>query len=170
LPKKKERLQPLQIYQLLPRTNCKLCGYPTCYAFAFALISRKKEPADCPELLLNAFSKVVKLLNEHLGTGQVIEGTDLVIDKEKCTGCGDCVVVCNKALTTLARPAMLVHREEVPPVLQIVDGTIQVINWDSCKRTLKEVSLCSLCQEKCPFDALDLVTSSREGEDEEEEW
>ena len=168
MPKKKERLQPLQIYQLLPRTNCKLCGYPTCYAFAFALITRKKEPADCPELLPDALSKVIKLLKEHLGTGQVIEGTDIVIDKEKCTGCGDCVVVCNKALTTLARPAMLVYREEVPPVLQIVDGRVQVINWDSCKRMMSGANLCTLCVEKCPFGAIDLVTSSRSTEEEEE--
>ena len=112
MPKKKERFQPLQIYQLLPRTNCKLCGCAGCYAFAFALINRTKKPADCPELVTEAFSKSFKRLNEEFGEGEVIEGTDFVIDKEKCTGCGDCVVVCDKALITVSRPGMRFYRNE----------------------------------------------------------
>ena len=27
-------LSGLQIYKLLPQTNCKVCGLPTCFAFA----------------------------------------------------------------------------------------------------------------------------------------
>ncbi|WP_257000038.1 (Fe-S)-binding protein [Candidatus Methanoperedens nitratireducens] len=32
----------MELYQLLPRTNCKKCGESTCMAFAVALLSRKK--------------------------------------------------------------------------------------------------------------------------------
>ena len=168
MQKKKERFQPLQIYQLLPRTNCKLCGCASCYAFAFSLINRTKKPVDCPELLTDAFGKVLKRLNEEFGGGEIIEGTDFVLDEEECTGCGDCVIVCGKALTTVSRPGMLFYRDEVPPVLQIVDGRVQVINWDSCKRMMSGANLCTLCVEKCPFGAIDLVTSSRSTEEEEE--
>ena len=168
LAKTKERLQPLHIYQLLPRTNCKLCGLASCYAFAFALINRTKKLADCPELLTEAFSESFKRLNKELGAGELVEGTDFVLDGDKCTGCGDCVVVCDKALTTVSRPGMLFHRNEVPPVLQIIDGRMQVINWDSCKRMLRGANLCTLCVEKCPFSAIELVSSSRQDEEEEE--
>jgi ArsR family metal-binding transcriptional regulator len=34
-------LKGLQIYSLLPKTNCKKCGYPTCLAFAMALAQGK---------------------------------------------------------------------------------------------------------------------------------
>ncbi|MGD8793043.1 MAG: (Fe-S)-binding protein, partial [Anaerolineae bacterium] len=30
----------LQIYKLLPKTNCKDCGYPTCLAFAMKLAAK----------------------------------------------------------------------------------------------------------------------------------
>jgi ArsR family metal-binding transcriptional regulator len=30
----RKRLVAMEIYQLLPQTNCKLCGQPTCFAFA----------------------------------------------------------------------------------------------------------------------------------------
>jgi acetyl-CoA decarbonylase/synthase complex subunit gamma len=40
----------LEIYKLLPRTNCKKCGYPTCLAFAMALAAKKVELTACPDV------------------------------------------------------------------------------------------------------------------------
>jgi CO dehydrogenase/acetyl-CoA synthase gamma subunit (corrinoid Fe-S protein) len=47
---KRDRIQPYQAYQFLPRTNCKLCGLPGCFVFAAALVGREKGLKDCPEL------------------------------------------------------------------------------------------------------------------------
>ena len=41
-------LSGLEIYKLLPRTNCKECGYPTCLAFAMKLAAKQAELAACP--------------------------------------------------------------------------------------------------------------------------
>jgi acetyl-CoA decarbonylase/synthase complex subunit gamma len=41
-------LTGLQIYKLLPQTNCKECGYPTCLAFAMKLAAKQVELAACP--------------------------------------------------------------------------------------------------------------------------
>ena len=41
-------LTGIQIYQLLPRTNCKECGYPTCLAFAMKLAAKQAELSACP--------------------------------------------------------------------------------------------------------------------------
>lgn len=41
-------LTGLQIYKLLPQTNCKECGYPTCLAFAMKLAVKQAELATCP--------------------------------------------------------------------------------------------------------------------------
>ena len=41
-------LTGIQIYKLLPRTNCKECGFPTCLAFAMKLAAKQVELADCP--------------------------------------------------------------------------------------------------------------------------
>ncbi len=41
---------PLEIYQLLPKTNCRECQLPTCLAFSAAVIKGEKRLADCPHL------------------------------------------------------------------------------------------------------------------------
>jgi len=163
----KRDLQPLQIYRLLPRTNCKLCGCPTCYAFAFNLISRDKRVEDCPELLKPESADSYARLKELIGEGERVEGTDHVVDRSRCTGCGDCVAVCTRALTTVTSGGRLIQRDPVPPVLQVVDGSIAVIHWPGCKRAVPGMDICNLCADKCPFSAIDLVKSEKEDQDEE---
>jgi len=41
-------LTGIQIYKLLPQTNCKECGYPTCLAFAMKLAAKQVELSACP--------------------------------------------------------------------------------------------------------------------------
>ncbi len=45
-----KRLQPLELYQLLPRSNCKACGEVTCYNFALKLTAAQVQLADCAPL------------------------------------------------------------------------------------------------------------------------
>ncbi|MBM4467461.1 MAG: acetyl-CoA decarbonylase/synthase complex subunit gamma [Chloroflexi bacterium] len=41
-------LSGLEIYKLLPKTNCKECGFPTCLAFAMKLAAKQAELVACP--------------------------------------------------------------------------------------------------------------------------
>jgi acetyl-CoA decarbonylase/synthase, CODH/ACS complex subunit gamma len=41
-------LTGIQIYKLLPQTNCKECGFPTCLAFAMKLAAKQVELSACP--------------------------------------------------------------------------------------------------------------------------
>ncbi|MCX5657285.1 MAG: acetyl-CoA decarbonylase/synthase complex subunit gamma, partial [Candidatus Omnitrophica bacterium] len=43
-------LSALDIYKLLPKTNCKKCGSPTCLAFAMRLLSKKASLSECPDV------------------------------------------------------------------------------------------------------------------------
>ncbi len=43
-------LTGLQIYKLLPQTNCKECGFPTCLAFAMKLAQKGTELDKCPHV------------------------------------------------------------------------------------------------------------------------
>lgn len=43
-------LTGIQIYKLLPKTNCGECGVPTCLAFAMNLAAGKAELAACPHV------------------------------------------------------------------------------------------------------------------------
>jgi len=40
----------LEILKLLPKTNCRQCGQPTCMVFASLVAQGVKSPEDCPEL------------------------------------------------------------------------------------------------------------------------
>ena len=43
-------LSGIQIYKLLPQTNCKDCGFPTCLAFAMKLAAKQVELSACPHV------------------------------------------------------------------------------------------------------------------------
>jgi len=47
--------RPTDICKLLPGTNCKECGVPTCFAFAFKLTNNELEWKQCPLLLAKEF-------------------------------------------------------------------------------------------------------------------
>ena len=46
----RQRPTPMAIYKLLPQTNCKLCGEPTCWIFASKLTVSQRDLTDCPPL------------------------------------------------------------------------------------------------------------------------
>ena len=46
----RKRLVAMEVYQLLPQTNCKLCGQASCFAFASKLTVGEAEVASCTPL------------------------------------------------------------------------------------------------------------------------
>ena len=42
--------RPLDVYELLPRSNCRACGEATCMAFVFGLLEARRRPDECPPL------------------------------------------------------------------------------------------------------------------------
>ena len=57
------RPRVIDILKLLPKTNCKKCGQPTCIVFASLAVEGGKGADDCPELEPHKKEK----LREHLG-------------------------------------------------------------------------------------------------------
>ncbi|MBN2271710.1 MAG: acetyl-CoA decarbonylase/synthase complex subunit gamma [Sedimentisphaerales bacterium] len=51
-------LTGLDIFKLLPKTNCKKCGMPTCLAFAMALAQKRAKLDDCPDVSDEAKNKL----------------------------------------------------------------------------------------------------------------
>ncbi len=51
-------LTGLEIFKLLPKTNCKKCGMPTCLAFAMALAQKRAKLDDCPDVSEEAKEKL----------------------------------------------------------------------------------------------------------------
>ena len=53
----RQRLKPMDVYKLLPATNCKACGQPTCFTFALKLTAGEMEPEQCPPLVYRSTSR-----------------------------------------------------------------------------------------------------------------
>ena len=51
-------LSGLEIFKLLPKTNCGDCGVPTCMAFAMKLAQKKAELSECPHASEEAKDKL----------------------------------------------------------------------------------------------------------------
>jgi len=64
-PRYKERRLPgvMDIFKLLPRSNCKECGYATCLAFAAALNTGTCQVDQCPPLSAENREKILELFS-----------------------------------------------------------------------------------------------------------
>lgn len=46
----RQRPTLMALFKLLPQTNCKVCGEPSCFTFALKLAAGQRSLADCPPL------------------------------------------------------------------------------------------------------------------------
>lgn len=58
----RQRPTPMAIFKLLPQTNCKLCGEPTCYTFAIKLAAAQKTLSDCPPMTEEQYAEKLNAL------------------------------------------------------------------------------------------------------------
>lgn len=61
-----KELSPIDVYKLLPKTNCKECGQENCMAFATKLVNREVTLEQCTPLLKKENEKAYKQLKEML--------------------------------------------------------------------------------------------------------
>ena len=85
-------LSGLEIYKLLPQTNCKDCGYPTCLAFAMKLAAKQAELKDCPHVSEEAAAKLeaasappIRLIEIQGSDGKLAVGNETVLYRHEKT-------------------------------------------------------------------------------------
>ncbi len=61
-----KELSPIDVYKLLPKTNCKECGEENCMAFATKIVNREVNIDQCPPLLKKENAKAYSQLKEML--------------------------------------------------------------------------------------------------------
>jgi len=152
---------PLEIYKLLPRTNCGDCGEKTCMSFAFKLLTGEKKLEECKPLYTSKFDKNREKLENMLIIVEKAKETGLIVNEELCTGCANCIVSCP------------VHVEKDPynaamgkgismekPILRVENGVVKVIELSLCRRYGENKTLCVVCRENCPTDAISFIEES----------
>jgi acetyl-CoA decarbonylase/synthase complex subunit gamma len=85
-------LTGIQIYKLLPKTNCKDCGLPTCLAFSMKLAAQQIELSACPHvsaeskaLLADASEPPIRLVALKAGGREVKAGNETVLFRHEKT-------------------------------------------------------------------------------------
>jgi acetyl-CoA decarbonylase/synthase complex subunit gamma len=85
-------LSGIQIYKLLPQTNCKECGFPTCLAFAMKLAAKQVELASCPYVsdasktqLAESAAPPIRLITVKAAGGEVKAGNEVVLFRHEKT-------------------------------------------------------------------------------------
>jgi acetyl-CoA decarbonylase/synthase complex subunit gamma len=85
-------LSGIQIYKMLPQTNCKDCGFPTCLAFAMKLAAKQAELDKCPhvsdearEKLAESAAPPVRLVTLSADGREVKSGNEIVLFRHEKT-------------------------------------------------------------------------------------
>jgi len=85
-------LSGIQIYKLLPQTNCKECGFPTCLAFAMKLAAKQVELDACPYVedeakaqLAESAAPPVRLVTLKADGNEVKAGNEVVLFRHEKT-------------------------------------------------------------------------------------
>jgi acetyl-CoA decarbonylase/synthase complex subunit gamma len=85
-------LSGIQIYKLLPHTNCKECGFPTCLAFAMKLAAKQVELSACPYVTEESKSQLaessappIRLITLKSNGYEVKAGNEVVLFRHEKT-------------------------------------------------------------------------------------
>lgn len=85
-------LSGIEIYKILPKTNCKECGFPTCMAFALKLSAKQVELSACPYVSDEAKAQLaasseppVRLIKVQSNGHKVEVGNEVVLYRHEKT-------------------------------------------------------------------------------------
>jgi len=148
----------MEIYQLLPKLNCKECEKPTCMAFASSLLSGESVLEDCPPLYRSEYESQLEQLTSMLAPVKDAAETGLIVHDELCFGCGNCVVACPVNVANDPHGAAVgLAPSNDKVILAVVNGVVTVANVSECRRFGKNRILCDVCVVTCPSKAIEFV-------------
>ena len=85
-------LSGIEIYKLLPQTNCKECGFPTCLAFSMKLAAKQVDLDDCPYVeeeskkkLAESAAPPIRLVELKAPGGEAKAGNEVVLFRHEKT-------------------------------------------------------------------------------------
>ena len=151
------RITPLQVYKLLPGTNCRKCG-TTCMAFAMKLINKQAKIEDCPPLIsdpkyASKLAELRKLLAPLISASETLVNIDL----DKCVGCGNCVVACPANVVLDTRAGRGLNPRSSEALWLVEDGKIKVLHLEKCRRYPPHRMNCNVCELVCYSEAIKVV-------------
>jgi 4Fe-4S ferredoxin len=152
-----KKLSAFQIYKLLPKTNCKKCGEQTCMAFATKLLNQERAVEECPLLEEPKYKKGGEELKEIFSKMSKVHPSGVTVDPELCTGCGNCVTACPVNVRVCEECAEGGPITDKEVLYKVVDGKLQIVNLDECRRVKPPKTSCNVCEVFCLSKAIKIV-------------
>jgi acetyl-CoA decarbonylase/synthase complex subunit gamma len=155
-------LTGVQIFKLLPKTNCKKCGFPTCLAFAMKLAQGGADIAACPDVseeakatLGEASAPPIRSFDLGAGDKAVKMGAETVMFRHEKKFVNPCAIAVNVKDNddSLAAKAEEVANSEIDRVgqkLRVDAISIECASGDSAKYE----AAVKLAAEKAPDAAI----------------
>jgi len=138
-------LTGLQIYKLLPKTNCKDCGFPTCLAFSMKLAQKAVELSACPHVseeakqaLESAARPPIQLVTVGTGDRAFSVGNETVMFRHE---------------KTFFNPTALVVRVKTSMSRDEIAGTVSAVDAYSVERVGIDLRLNGIAVEDAGGDA-----------------
>jgi acetyl-CoA decarbonylase/synthase complex subunit gamma len=140
----------LQVYKLLPKTNCKDCGFPTCLAFAMKLAAKQVELDACPhvsaeakEALSAASAPPIRLVKLGTGDHEFQVGNETVMYRHE--------------KTFYNKPGLALRVKDTEDAATI-DAKVDKVNAYSVERVGIDMSLNAIAVENASGDAATFAT------------
>jgi 4Fe-4S ferredoxin len=153
------KVTAFQIYNLLPKTNCKECGEGSCMAYAVKLLTRERKIDDCPYLLEPKNKSNYEKLVELIGPSTKESDVGITLDATLCTGCGNCVVACppNARVCIECREGGAPDPNNPNIIFRVVDSKAEIKNLKICRRYEPPITNCRICETYCPTRAIQIL-------------
>lgn len=140
-------LTGVQIFKLLPKTNCKKCGFPTCLAFAMKLAQGGTELSACPDVseeakktLGEASAPPIRQVSIGSGDNAVKIGAETVVFRHDKKFVNPCVLAVNvkddagdDAITKVAEEVSGSDLDRVGQMLRVEAISVEYASNDSAK-------------------------------------
>jgi acetyl-CoA decarbonylase/synthase complex subunit gamma len=138
-------LTGVQIFKLLPKTNCKKCGFPTCLAFAMKLAQGGADISACPDVSEEAKATLgeasaPQIRSFELGSGEkaLKMGSETVMFRHEKKFVNPCAIAVNikdndAALEQTASEVASSEIERVGQKLRIDAISVEYASGDSAK-------------------------------------
>jgi len=137
-------LSGLEIYKLLPKTNCKECGFPTCLAFAMKLAAKQAELTACPYVseeakaaLAAAAAPPIRLIAISSDGRKIEVGNETVMFRHE--------------KTFYHEPGLLVRVKDTQPLEEFKDTVTKAANY-SVERVGMELTVSGFAVENASGD------------------
>jgi electron transport complex protein RnfB len=150
MPGKREQALAERIDAWLPQTQCTLCGYPRCRAYAEALAYGEADINRCPpggEVTIAALAELLDIVPKALdpSCGAHRARTVALINEAECIGCTLCIQAC--PVDAILGAAKLMH----------------TVISDECTG-------CELCVAPCPVECIDMLPYHYSGSRDDWPW